>query len=128
MRIREILPSDYLKKHTNSRMYASTVSLFLISPMAPWHFGELEMADLFFPVQTAEFELSNSLTENIKRYHSRIIVRFSFPHNLAAGREKFSATIINFVRRLEKPQRKEVSTIQLRDASATFGSHKWFSE
>lgn len=66
MRIREILPSDYLQKHTNNRIHASTVSLFLISPMALCHFGELEMTDLFFPVQTAEFELSNSLTENIE--------------------------------------------------------------
>lgn len=129
MHIREILPSDYLKKkHTNSGIYTSTVSLFLISPMAPWHFGELEMTDLFSPVQTAEFELSNSLTENIKRYHSRIIVRFSFPQHLAAGREKFSANIINFMMQLEKSQRKEVSTIKLRDASTTFGLQKWFSE
>lgn len=128
MRIREILPSDYLEKHTNNRIYASTVSLFLISPMAPWHFGELEMTDLFSPVQTAEFELSNSLTENLKRYHSRIIARFSFPHNLAAGREKFSANKINFMMQLATSQRKEVSTIKLKDASTTFSLHKWFSD
>lgn len=86
------------------------------------------MTDLFSPVQTAEFQLSNSLTENIKRYHSRRIVRFSFPHNLAAGREKFSANIINFMMQLETSQRKEMFTIKLRGASTIFSLHKWFSE
>lgn len=128
VRIREILPSDYLKNtHKQPHVRKHRVSLFLISPMAPWHFGELEMTDLFFPVQTAEFELSNSLTENIKRYHSRIIVRFSFPHNLAAGREKFSANIINFMMQLETSQRKGVHN-QTEGCKHHFSLNKWFSE
>lgn len=98
--IREILPSDCLGK--NSRMYANTGSLLLISPMALWHFGELEMTDsFFFPEQTAESELSNGPTENINRYHSRIILGFCPPpHNPGAGRKKFSVNIINFMMRL----------------------------
>lgn len=95
----KILPSDYLKKKktttTHKQLQIHEHWFFILDfPDGPVARRGIRDDRFVFPVQTAEYELSNGPTDNINRYQSRITLRSCFLHNPSWQRGK-SFTLIH---------------------------------